>query len=148
MKLEDAKAMARGLFEKYGLTDWTFGFDRAKTRNGQCRYDQKRITLSVYMVATAEDWSIRDCLLHEIAHALAPRGAGHGPSWRATAERIGATPSRCNNRGVMPARDKIGHCGGCGKEFRAHRRANTACRDCCVKFNHGRYDLRFKIQWK
>ena len=35
---------------------------------------------------------IRDTVLHEIAHAIAGREAGHGPLWKVTARRIGATP--------------------------------------------------------
>ena len=35
---------------------------------------------------------IRDTVLHEIAHAIAGHEAGHGPLWKATARRIGATP--------------------------------------------------------
>ena len=35
---------------------------------------------------------IRDTVLHEIAHAIAGPEAGHGPLWKATARRIGATP--------------------------------------------------------
>ena len=33
-----------------------------------------------------------DNLLHEIAHAIVGREAGHGPLWKVTARRIGATP--------------------------------------------------------
>ena len=35
---------------------------------------------------------VRDTVLHEIAHAIAGHEAGHGPLWKATARRIGATP--------------------------------------------------------
>ncbi len=35
---------------------------------------------------------VRDTVLHEIAHAIAGPEAGHGPLWKATARRIGATP--------------------------------------------------------
>ena len=35
---------------------------------------------------------IRDTVLHEIAHAIAGREAGHGLLWKVTARRIGATP--------------------------------------------------------
>ena len=35
---------------------------------------------------------IRDTVLHEIAHVIAGREAGHRPLWKVTAQRIGATP--------------------------------------------------------
>ena len=38
---------------------------------------------------------VTDTILHEIAHALAGPGAGHGPAWKATASRLGATPKSC-----------------------------------------------------
>ena len=33
-----------------------------------------------------------DTILHEIAHAIAGVEAGHGPAWKAVAQRLGATP--------------------------------------------------------
>ncbi len=39
--------------------------------------------------------SFDDLILHEIAHANAGPGAGHGPIWKAEARRIGCTADRC-----------------------------------------------------
>ncbi len=42
---------------------WTFGFDHAKRRAGQCDYTKKRITVSRYLAARFEDDEIHQVLL-------------------------------------------------------------------------------------
>jgi hypothetical protein len=65
-----------------------------------CKYRTKRIEISKYYAQHSPRESILDTLLHEIAHALAGPKAGHGPSWKAIAVRIGANPRACDNSEV------------------------------------------------
>ena len=72
MNLKDAEELALSLMRKHGLSHWEFGFDRAKRRFGACNFSKKRISLSKYLTEVNEIEQVRDTILHEIAHALAP----------------------------------------------------------------------------
>ena len=86
--------MARELMDEHGLRGWVLTFDRAKRRAGVCRHGDKVIGLSSHLTRLNTQEQVRDTVLHEIAHALAGPGAGHGPRWRRIAADIGATPER------------------------------------------------------
>lgn len=103
MDQDKAGDMARDLMDDHGLALWSFAFDNAKRRCGNCDFGRRKITLSRHYVAMNDEWEIRDTILHEIAHAIAGFKAGHGPDWRKVAVRIGATPKRCADASVeMP----------------------------------------------
>lgn len=113
---EDARRLAKGLMEEHGLVleGWTFAFDAAKARLGMCNYTKKRITLSKHLVATNDSAEIKNTILHEIAHALAGKDAGHGPEWIAVARRIGCSGERCSDANMGVARPHLVRC-DCGK---------------------------------
>lgn len=77
--------------------EWSFGFDRAKRRAGLCNYTERRITVSRYLAARFEDDEIHQILLHEVAHAIAGAGAGHGAEWRRVADEIGYVGGRTHD---------------------------------------------------
>ena len=85
-------AMARSLMDEHGLGAWTFAFLEAERRLGDCHFRDRVIRIGRAHALDASDAEIRDTILHEIAHALAGPEARHGPEWKATARRIGATP--------------------------------------------------------
>ena len=74
MNLNDAKTLANELMNQHGLYDWTFMFDDAKLRFGQCRHRSKEISLSRELTELNDVVHVKDTILHEIAHALLPRG--------------------------------------------------------------------------
>ena len=79
---------------------------------------------------------MRETILHEIAHALAPRGAGHGPVWRALAQSIGCNGSRCYGSEVAQPKPKFrGTCPGCNRVIYRHRRTAIACGKCAPTYN-------------
>lgn len=90
-----AAALAEGMLDRFGLTElgWTFDFDRATKRDGQCDYAKKRITYSGPILPHRTREEFRQTMLHEIAHAMTP-GAQHGPRWRAMARKLGYTGGR------------------------------------------------------
>lgn len=102
MELIHTKTLALKLMKQHGLLDqgWTFNFDRAKSRLGQCNYSNRQITVSKYMSAYADEDTLTQVLLHEIAHALLPvygpngKKVGHGPIWKQKAASIGYTGKR------------------------------------------------------
>jgi predicted SprT family Zn-dependent metalloprotease len=116
---------------------WSFGFDNAKTRAGQCNYTAHRITVSRYLAARYDDDEIHQILLHEVAHALAGSAAGHGPSWVSVARSLGYEGSRLHDGtradelapwvGVCPA----------GHSYYRHRKpaARLSCSLCARGFS-------------
>lgn len=124
MQASDAASLARELMNTHGYGHWTFQFDRAKKRAGCCKYRRQVISLSVYYVANNSIEEITDTILHEIAHAIAGKDAGHGPCWKHVCRRIGANPERCYDSAkvVMPKGRWLARCSKCGHEFRYHRR--------------------------
>jgi predicted SprT family Zn-dependent metalloprotease len=122
---------------------WSFQFDRSKVRFGKCNYGKKEISLSRYLVELNDELEVRETILHEIAHALAPRGAGHGAKWRAVAESIGCQAKRCYGEEVArPAPRYKGTCPTCRQVIYRHRRTVIACGRCSPVF-----DRRFAFVW-
>ena len=91
-RLTRIAAMARELMDEHGLDAWTFAFLEAERRLGDCHFQERVIRIGRAHALDASEAEIRDTILHEIAHALAGPEARHGPVWKATAKRIGATP--------------------------------------------------------
>ena len=116
---------------------WSFGFDHAKTRFGQCDHSQRRITLSRYLVQRESDDDVHQVLLHEVAHALAGPRAGHGPLWRRVATELGYDGGRTHDSPA--ATDKARWLGICpsGHEIIRFRRPGktTSCAQCSPRFN-------------
>lgn len=103
MDLYEAEDLAEELMKFHGLDKWTFGFDRAKQRCGQCQHSKHEITLSRYYAERNDRSEVQDTILHEIAHALVGSGEGHSPKWRVMARAVGAKPQRCADASVsMP----------------------------------------------
>lgn len=136
MNLEEASALGRQLLDAHGLGEWTFMFDRAKRRAGMCRFEARTISLSRHLTALHDTEQVRDTLLHEIAHAIAGPKAGHGPSWRAVAEQVGARPQRLlPEEAPLPQAPWRGRCPG-GHDHRRFRRPTKplSCSRCCPTF--------------
>jgi predicted SprT family Zn-dependent metalloprotease len=135
MEHREAETLARELMNAHGVGDWTFGWNRRKRALGLCRYHERRIELSMYFVRDNGLDSIRDTILHEIAHALAGQRAGHGPRWKAACIKLGCKPDRCDKGdAVMPRGRWVARCPRCTKEYWRHKRplknARYWCRTC------------------
>lgn len=101
---DELKQLARDIalpeMEKHGLLEagWEVGFStKARSWAGHCFYRERMIRLSIPWLRANSDRpdQILDTIRHEIAHALAGPGAGHGPRWRAMCLKVGARPTRC-----------------------------------------------------
>ena len=151
MDLDRAAALARELLDHYGLRSWRFRFDRAIRRFGGCHYHRATITLSAPLTRLNDEPEIRDTLLHEIAHAIAGKEAGHGAEWKKYAAVLGARPVRCyDQRVVAPGSRYVAHCPNCRKEYRRQRASSrkTACSECCTRWNAGRFTERFLLVYQ
>jgi len=116
---------------------WSFGFDSAKTRAGQCNYTTKRITVSRYLAARYEDDEIHQVLLHEVAHALAGTRSGHGPRWKAVAAELGYEGKRLHDGAIADELAPwVGTCPAGHLHYR-YRRPNRqlACGRCSRRFD-------------
>ena len=116
---------ARSLLNQHGLHNWQFDYDRAKRRAGACFHRSQTITLSRHYVLhnTDKPDDIRDTILHEIAHALAGPGIGHGQEWKDICVRIGARPIRCydSQKIAMPKESLQAACGVCQRIYTRHK---------------------------
>jgi predicted SprT family Zn-dependent metalloprotease len=144
MTMKQAQELAQDLMRRHKLSpEWSFQFDRSKVRFGKCNFSKQQISLSTYLVEANGEVEIRDTILHEIAHALAPRGAGHGPVWQALALSIGCTGRRCYGQEVARPVPKFkGTCPSCQRAIHRHRRAVMACGNCTAVF-----DPRYVFIW-
>ena len=138
METATAAAMARSLMSEHGIGHWNFRFDRAVRRFGCCDYARTTVQLSGPLTLINDQDEIRDAILHEIAHALAGRRAGHGPVWKQVCGRIGAKPRRCYRSAnvTCPPGRYVANCKRCGHEYRRHRklRRPSSCGKCARKF--------------
>jgi predicted SprT family Zn-dependent metalloprotease len=123
---------------------WTFGFDHARTRAGLCDYRAKRITVSRHLAARYDDDEIHQVLLHEVAHALAGAGAGHGPRWKKVAAEIGYEGKRLHGGAI--ADDLATWIGSCPNGHVHYRYRKPTRVQSCAKCSR-RFDTRFQIAW-
>ena len=114
------------LLDECGLAvdGWTAVVNhRTKRRLGRCRYSQKVIEVSAWILADPVE--ARDTILHELAHALAGPEAGHGPVWKAWAVKVGAKPEQyaCLSETLraVPRHKWKSACMKCGHEYRRIR---------------------------
>lgn len=89
-KFDRIKALAETLMAQHlDVEQWSFGWDNARRRAGLCSYTDKRISLSTYYAQVHSIDEALQVMLHEIAHALAGKDAGHTKKWLALAKSIG-----------------------------------------------------------
>lgn len=99
MDYQETQNMAQQLIKQY-CPDYGFRWHNKKRALGTCQYGPKKIALSLHFVEKATESEVKEVILHEIAHALTP-GAGHGPTWKRTAQKLGATPKATTNTGHL-----------------------------------------------
>ena len=144
--LEAVRSRAEHLMTAHlGAGSWSFGFDHAKTRAGQCDFARKRITVSRHLAVRFSVDDVDQVLLHEIAHAVAGARAGHGPTWRRTAKALGYTGSRLYDGPVASELAPwIGTCPAGHEHFRYRTPTRPlACAKCSRRF-----DARNAIVWR
>jgi hypothetical protein len=87
MNLRELEAIAEREFLKHDLHNSSFGWARAKRRQGACNYRPKRIEIAEYYVSHNPPEKVLDTLLHEIAHAHAHALALANP-WPESSPRL------------------------------------------------------------
>lgn len=131
MKIEHARILALHLFKREGLTAEFKINTRAKTLAGRCSYNgfyghktHIRIELSKWYVESNTDDKVLNTILHEMAHAFAPIGAGHNQQWRKVCKELGMTHiSTRTEKGTQgkPVAKWHGTCPVCSAVFKRHK---------------------------
>lgn len=75
---------------------WTFVWSKGKSTAGVCRYNSKQIAISHQYALKAPWESVKNTVLHEIAHSLVGIEHRHDAVWKAAAQRVGCTGERCH----------------------------------------------------
>lgn len=144
-ELDRVRTWADALIRLHLDPSWTFAFDNARTRAGLCRYDTKRISVSRLLAARYEDDEIHQVLLHEVAHAIAGAGAGHGPRWKKIARDLGYEGKRLHGGAIADELAPwIGQCPNGHVHYRYKRPTRVVS---CAKCSR-RFDRRFQISWE
>lgn len=146
-RLDDLAAYARSTLDSVGLGEWSFGFDRARTRFGACHYRSRRITLSRPLALRNDEDHSRRTILHEVAHALVGPGHAHDEAWTTTAQRLGIADPRptCAGNAVPPR--WLGECPA-GHAITRHRLDRRLHRASCARCAPDRYDPAARFRWR
>ncbi|MGO2745569.1 SprT-like domain-containing protein [Microbacterium sp.] len=142
--LNRVRVWGEALIQMHLDESWSFGFDNAKRRAGQCDFRAKRITVSRYLAARFEDDDIHQVLLHEVAHALAGHRAAHGVKWKGIARELGYVGGTTHHgETAEELAPWVGTCPAGHITYR-HRRPSrtTSCAKCSKSF-----DPRFEFSW-
>lgn len=97
--IEEYQKFGDELLRKYHLDSkgWTFVISHncgsSSTALGMCNYKYKKLFLKHNHALHNTEEKVIDTILHEVAHALAGPGAGHGPLWKRYARIVGADPT-------------------------------------------------------
>lgn len=139
--LDEAYAIIRGLQCRPDLDHYVAALKEIGVKvNGRMRTAAGRafklrmvIHLNPHLLCKGENAEeVRETILHEIAHLLAPRGAGHGATWRHVVREIGGNPERCHDMECAqlrrPQRRHLAVCMGCGQEWQITTRLRNSWR--------------------
>lgn len=150
MEQKKAEDWVNFYINHFKLDGWKFSWNNAKTICGLCKYKTKEIQLSKNLILLNDNEDeIKNIILHEIAHALVPKGNGHNFVWRIKCHEIGCKAEVHASKVIMPERVKrLYQCPKCKKTIGYHKRVrvNRACKDCCVKYNFGRFTKEFLFE--
>lgn len=152
MEVYKARCMVNEQIKLHSLEGWSFKFDSAKTRFGQCNYTEKIISLSRPLVRENNEKEVMYTVFHEVAHALVGSHHGHNNVWQQKCIEIGGLGEQyytCSGRNVKAAPTKYTlKCNTCGKEIGKHKKLkrDRACGKCCNQNNSGKYSEIYKLE--
>ena len=149
MELTLARRTAEELIALH-VPNYRFTWANGKTILGHCDFNNRQIALSRTLTVANDESQVIDTIRHEIAHAIAGPGAGHGREWKEQARRLGAVP-RARAVGAVTVRDTapwVGTCLVCGKEsavrFFRKPRNRRSCLSCYPYAFNPKYVLVFR----
>jgi hypothetical protein len=116
------------MLDQFGLRDrgWTASINTRMTRTyGICRYGPRRVEVSWPIARLNGRAETMNTIAHEVAHAIAGPGAGHGPKWKDACALTGARPERCysGDEVATPKGRYVATCAACGADCGSRNRA-------------------------
>jgi len=138
MNTREAESLVYKYMAKHELPDeWLFRWQNKKGALGTCSYNKKEIRLSKWYVELNDLISVRDTILHEIAHALSyvrygSKGIGHGRLWKDICRQIGAVPKACSKENLNKPKNHYKYIDTCccGITYKKHRIRNNRTYSC------------------
>ena len=161
-----AKAKAIKLMTEHGLIakGWKFEFNKQTTSFGLCSYGKKEIQLSIPLTQASKEEKVIDTILHEIAHSLVGRLAGHDYTWKRIAKSIGCSAQVCGDiKQEFESHESLKKFEDIVKEKKANYKYKLVCPSCktetpkrsipkrgssCIKCCPTHYNPKFKLELK
>ena len=89
-----ARRITANLIIEHGLTGWRFTTDNAKRRAGVCKYRERVISLSSYLMDQRSYEDTLNTITHEVAHAIVGAGHDHDYVWARKHREVGGDGKR------------------------------------------------------
>jgi hypothetical protein len=93
-RLKLVEELALELMKFYDVTHFKYNLGFNSNYQGLCNYSNQTITLYYHFVLSSNLDSIRNTILHEIAHVLVGPGHAHREIWQNKAKELGVTWTR------------------------------------------------------
>lgn len=151
MNRDDAIALTLAHIEQAGLstTVWKPVINtRMRRLLGRCDYGRGMIELSAVYVDHNDECEVEQTIVHEVAHAVAGPGTGHGRAWRQAALRLGHDPDTLgaiNYTATVPMPWLL-RCGSCWRVIRKGFRRTDVSRRWCSKC--GKDEGQGMLRWE
>lgn len=146
MNLFDAGILAKQLISQY-VPEYTLQWNNHKNTYGSCVPASKTIFLSRPLTQLCDENTVRDTIMHEIAHALHPKD-GHGREWQMQMIRFGLEPRRLCNAEIDKSSiaNWEAKCFNCSKVVHMIRkpRIERSCKTCS---SGGKFDDRHVLNF-
>ncbi|MGO1406492.1 SprT-like domain-containing protein [Agrococcus casei] len=146
-ELQRVRVWADALIKLHLDASWHFAFDNARTRAGLTNFSKRQISVSRHLAVRWSDDDVHQTLLHEVAHAMAGPGAGHGPVWQRISRELGYVGGRTHHGEIASETAKwLGVCPQGHEHYRFRKPSRIAS---CVRCAPGRrgFDPRYLISW-
>ena len=133
MNIDEAKQLANELLKQHNLYEYTIEYTQSKSILGACNDTKKTIKLSVPYILLNTKETVKNIILHEIAHAIAGNENNHNWKWQKVAKQIGSTGSRlASQETISPTRQYEYTCPICQQKIYRYRKfTKLACGKCC-----------------
>lgn len=128
MSESEIVTMTRELLDLHEVVNFRVKTSGRMTRMlGLCDFGKREIRISRELARINDRSVTEDVIRHEVAHAIAGPGAGHGPQWKDACRVTGATPKACVSASeiVTVKRDYRwkATCDACGEQVGTRRKA-------------------------
>ena len=97
MTISESESYTKMLLKRHLPKDyknWKIEFYYTSKYAGQCDFNRKAITLSLFSMERSSTRQTQEACQHEVAHAIAGHEAGHGYIWQRIHRQLGGNGER------------------------------------------------------